>query len=144
MFGLFKSKARQARSSMAKMENKDLLEAVVSLSVLVMAADGELEAAELDKLDKLLKTNDKLAHFGAEITQTLNKFKEQFTEGGIRIIRMNALRELDGIKHNPRDAETVLNTLLTVVESDGEIEEAEMKVLETIARNLGLSLKDFL
>lgn len=144
MFGMFKSKAREARATMAKLENKDLMEAIVAASVLVAAADGDLEASELDKIDKLLKTNKQLNHFGSEITATLNSFKEQFTEGGFRIIRQNAHRELEDIKHNPRDAETVVNIILTVAEADGEIEEAEMKVLEDIASRLGLRIKDYL
>lgn len=144
MFGMFKSKAREARATMAKLENKDLMEAIVAASVLVAAADGDLEASELDKVDKLLKTNKQLNHFGAEITSTLNGFKEQFTEGGFRIIRQNAFRELEDIKHNPRDAETVVNIILTVAEADGEIEDAEMKVLEDIAGRLGVRIKDFL
>lgn len=144
MFGMFKSKAREARAGMAKLENKDLMEAVIAGAVLVAAADGELEVSELDKIDKLLKTNKQMAHFGSEITRVLGEFKEQFTDGGFRVIKMNALRELEDVKHNPKDAETVMVTMLTVAEADGEIEEAEMKILEQVATLLGVRLKDML
>lgn len=141
---LFGSKGREARAMAARMENRDLLEAIIAGSVLVAAADGELEASELDKIDKLLKTNKQLEHFGTEIPKLLNQFKEQFLEGGIRIIRMNAMREIEDLKHTPKDAETVLNTLLTVAEADGTIEPEEEVILDKIATVLGLRLKDYL
>lgn len=38
----------------------------------------------------------------------------------------------------------VLNIMLTIAEADGEIEPAEMAVLEKAAKIMGLSLKDYL
>lgn len=144
MFGLFSKKGREVRAAAARLENKDLLEAIISGSILVAAADGDLEPTELDKIDKLLKTNKQLEHFGTEITRLLGAAKEQFLDGGIRIIRMNAMREMEDLKHSPKDAETVMNALLTVAESDGEIEAAEEAVLDKIATALGLRLSEFL
>lgn len=141
---LFGKKGREARQAMAKIENRDLMQAAVYGVFYVASADGEIEASEVDKIERLLKNSDKLAHFGTELNAVIDKAKADFNEGGARIIRMNAERELGDLQSAPADGETVLNFMLTVAEADGEIEDAEMAVLERAASKMGLRLKDFL
>ncbi|WP_024717827.1 tellurite resistance TerB family protein [Pseudomonas putida] len=146
MFGLKKifGKGREARAALGKLENRDLLQAVVYGCFYVAAADGEIEPAELDKIDRLLRNEPKLQGFGAEQGNLIDKAKADFNEGGARIIRMNAERELADLAHTPTDAETVINFMLTIAEADGEIEPAEVAVLERAAAKLNLRLKDYL
>ncbi|WP_136477025.1 tellurite resistance TerB family protein [Pseudomonas sp. DG56-2] len=146
MFGLKKlfGKGREARAALGKLENRDLLQAIVYGCFYVAAADGEIEPAELDKIDRLLRNEPKLQGFGAELGNLIDKAKADFNEGGPRIIRMNAERELADVAHTPRDAETVINFMLTIAESDGEIEPAEIEVLERAAAKLNVRLKDYL
>ncbi|MEE1918451.1 TerB family tellurite resistance protein [Pseudomonas asiatica] len=146
MFGLKKlfGKGREARAAMAKLENRDLLQGIVYGCFYVAAADGEIEPAELDKIDRLLRNEPKLQGFGAELGNLIDKAKADFNEGGARIIRMNAERELADLAHTPGDAETVINFMLTIAEADGEIEPAEVAVLERAAGKLNLRLKDYL
>lgn len=145
MFGkLFGKKGREARQAMAKLENRDLMQAIVYGCFYVAAADGDLEPAELDKIERLLRNEPKLSGFGTELNQCIDKAKSDFNDGGARIIRMNAERELADVAHTPADAETVLNMMLTVAESDGEIEDSETSVLERAASKLNLRLKDYL
>lgn len=113
MFGLGKKlfgKGRAARAAMAKMENRDLLQAIVYGVFYVASADGDVEPQELDKIDRLLR----------------------------------AERELCDLTHSPADAEMVLNFMLTIAEADGEIEDAEIVVLERAAAKMNLRLKDYL
>lgn len=145
MFGkLFGKKGREARQAMAKLENRDLMQAIVYGSFYVAAADGDIEPAELDKIERLLRNEPKLSGFGTELNQCIDKAKSDFNDGGARIIRMNAERELSDVAHTPVDAETVLNMMLTVAEADGEIEAEETVVLERAAAKLNLRLKDYL
>ncbi|CAB5648337.1 Tellurite resistance protein [Pseudomonas putida] len=146
MFGLKKifGKGREARAALGKLENRDLLQAVVYGCFYVAAADGEIEPAELDKIDRLLRNEPKLQGFGAELGSLIDKAKADFNEGGARIIRMNAERELADLAHTPTDAETVINFMLTIAEADGDIEPAEVAVLERAAAKLNLRLKDYL
>jgi len=146
MFGLKKifGKGREARAALGKLENRDLLQAVVYGCFYVAAADGEIEPTELDKIDRLLRNEPKLQGFGAELGNLIDKAKADFNEGGARIIRMNAERELADLAHTPTDAETVINFMLTIAEADGEIEPAEVAVLERAAAKLNLRLKDYL
>lgn len=144
MFGLFSKKGREARQAVAKIENRDLMQAAVYGCFYVASADGEIEASELSKVESLLRNSPALQSFGTELSQTIDKAKADFSEGGPRIIRMNAERELSDLAHDPKNAETVLNFMLTVAEADGEMEEAEVACLERAASKLNLRLKDYL
>ena len=146
MFGkLFGKKGREARQAMANIENRDLMQACVYGCFYIASADGDIEPAEIDKIDRLLRNARQLQGFGAELGQAIDRAKADFNEGGARIIRMNAERELTDLAHDPANAEVVLNFMITVAEADGEIEEpAETTVLERAAAKMNLRLKDFL
>lgn len=52
---LFGKKSGQARAAVAKLANRDLMEAVVYGSIYVAAADGDLEDSELTALERSAK-----------------------------------------------------------------------------------------
>ncbi|MGL4265054.1 MAG: tellurite resistance TerB family protein [Afipia sp.] len=141
MFG-FKKKLFGAGRTIKKLENRDLMQAIVGGCLLVAAADGEISKNEAAQIDIQIRANKALEHFGSEITSTVNLFTEQL-QAGFRLGRMNIMREIRDIKNNPADAEEVLVNMLTVAEGDGNISPEEMKVLDEIAIELGLRLKDF-
>ena len=140
---LFGKKVAEAKVELKKVENRDLMEAIVGGCLLVSAADGEIEKEETSKLDQLIRSNPRLAHFGNEITSTINRYTEQL-EAGFRVGRMNILREIDDIKNDPKEAEEVFVNMLTIAEADGQIEPEEQKVLEEVGRRLGLRVEDYL
>lgn len=140
---LFGKKSGQARAAVAKLANRDLMEAVVYGAIYVAAADGELEESELSKIETILSNNPALQGFGAELSNTIDRAKTDF-KSGARILRQNAEKELGDLAHSPHEALTVLNVMLTVAEADGEIEDSELKALERSAKLLGLNLKDHL
>lgn len=141
---LFGKKSREARQAMAKLENRDLMQAAVYGVFYVAAADGEIEASEVEKIDRLLRNSPQLQGFGAELGNVIDRAKADFNEGGARIIRMNAERELADLAHDTTNAEVVINFMLTVAEADGEIEPAELVVLERAATKMNLRIKDYL
>lgn len=61
-----------------------------------------------------------------------------------KIGRRAALREIEDVKHDTREAEDVLDVAVAIAEADGEIEPEERKVLEEIAGVLGLRLENHL
>lgn len=142
MFG-FGKKAAAARATMAKLENRDLMQGIVYGAIYVAAADGDLEPAELDKVEMILSNTPQLQGYGAELSNLMDRAKTDF-KAGMRILRQNAEKELADLAHSPTEALTVLNIMLTVAESDGEIEPAEMTALERAAKLMGLNLKDHL
>lgn len=145
MFGLGKilgKKAGAAKVEMKKVENRDLMQAIVGAMILIAYADGECEKSELDKIERLIRANENLAHFGSEITSTMGRFVE-YMEAGPRLGTIKVMREIADIKTNQRDAEEVFVNAITIAEADGEIEPAEMKVLATLGRELGLRVQDY-
>ena len=143
MFGMFKKKTAAVKVELKKVENRDLMEAIVGGCLLVAAADGEIEKEETAKLDQLLRSNPRLSHYGNEITALITRFTEQL-EAGFRVGRMNIQREIEDIKNDPKEAEEVFVNMLTIAESDGEIEPEEQKVLEEVGRRLGLRVEDYI
>lgn len=143
MFGkIFGKKVNNAKAELKKVENRDLMQAIVGACVLIAGADGELETAELDTIEKAIRSNPSLAHFGPEITTTMGQFKDQLA-AGFRLAKVKIMREIADIKNNQQDAEEVFVNAITIAESDGEIEPAELAVLAEIGRNLGLRLQDY-
>ncbi len=146
MFGLFK-KAQGAAAAVAekslKAENKDLMEAAVGAVALLAYADGELEVSELKAINDLLSTTKTLAVFGNEVNKEFDRLCKRF-ESGYRMGRLETLREIEDIKSNKQDAETVLVIAIEIVFADGTVEPAEQKELEVIANKLGLRLSDYM
>ncbi len=141
MFG-FGKKLFTAKRAVKKLENRDLMQAIVGGCLLVAAADGEISKNEAAQIDIQIRANKALEHFGPEITATVNQFTEQL-QAGFRLGRMNIMREIADIKNNPLDAEEVFVNMLTVAEGDGNISAEELKVLVEIGNQLGLRVKDF-
>lgn len=141
MFG-FSKKIFGAKKAVKKLENRDLMQAIVGGCLIAAAANGEISKEESAQIDKQIRANKNLEHFGSEITATVNLYTEQL-EASFRIGRMNILREIKDIANNPNDAEEVFVNMLAVAEGDGEVCETELKVLREVGVLLGLRLKDF-
>ena len=131
-----------AKRAVKKLENRDLMQAIVGGCLLVAAADGEISKNEAAQIDIQIRANKNLEHFGQEITATVNLFTEQL-QAGFRLGRMNIMREIADIKNNPLDAEEVFVNMITVAEGDGNISPEELKVLAEVGVQLGLRPKDF-
>jgi len=141
MFGI-KKKLFGAKVAAKKMENRDLMQAVVGVCLLVTAADGSISKAEAHQTDKQLRANKNLEHFGSEITAQINLYTEQL-EASFRIGRMNILREIKEVAANPLDAEEVFVNAIAAAEAEGGIDDKELQVLVEVGNLLGLRLKDF-
>ncbi|MBO6277684.1 MAG: tellurite resistance TerB family protein [Pseudomonas sp.] len=122
-----------------KVENRDLMEAIVGGGLLVAAADGDIEKEELQKLEKLIAGNENLKHFGAEIGKTIRRFSD-LLEGDFLVGRSKIMREIRDIAGNDDHVEDVVLNVLAIAKADGEVEPEERKVIEEIARELGYRL----
>lgn len=138
MFGKF---ARSLFRGAKKVENRDLMEAIVGGGLLVAAADGDISKEELAKLEKLISGNENLKHFGAEIGKTIRRFAD-LLEGDFLVGRSKIMREIRDIQGNDEHVEDVVLNVLAISKSDGEIDAQERKVIEDIARELGYRLSE--
>ena len=141
---LFGKKGREARAAMQVVQNRDLMQAIVYGAFYVAAADGDIGEEEIKKTEKLIANTPQLKGFGPELSNTMDRAEKDFHDGGHRILRMNAEKELKDLAHSPEEAAIVLNVMLTIAEASGDIGDKEMAVLEKAAKLMGLSLKDHL
>lgn len=139
----FGKKAVVAKENLKRLENRDLMEAMVGGCMLIAFADGECEESELKKIDQILSSSKALEGFGNEINITIDRYAKRL-EAGYRIGRMEILREIDDVKGSQQEKEDVFLAMLTVYEADGEIEEAERKELDAVAKRLGLRVEDYM
>lgn len=143
MFGLFKKKAKAAQVTLHKVENRDLMEAIVAGAVLVAHADGECSTVELEKLDNIIAANDNLAHFGSEIGKTIDKYAAMY-EAGARLAKMKLMKEIRDVDSDEAQKEEAFIIAIEIADADGEIDEAEMGVLREIGKALGLNPDNYI
>jgi len=143
MFGFLKKRAARASSEIKKFDKRDLAQAVVNAAWLVAFADGDCDALERAKIDQVLKTNPVLSNFTSELQEISTRIVN-LLETDFKIGRRAALREIEDVKGDTREAEDVLDVAVAIAQADGEIEKSEMKVLEQIALVLGLRLENHL
>lgn len=139
---LIRNKAKSAKASAAKYENRDLMEAVVGGSLLISAADGHISDEELESLEKLIGANEKLSHFGEEIHKTIEKFSAKLS-AGFRLGKIHIMREIADIDADDEGKEDAFVTMYEVAAADGEIDSDEEAMLTEIGKKMGINLKEF-
>lgn len=145
MFGikkLFKRTTNEAAATLAKLENKDMMEAVVAGSILLIFADGNPEESEFQALKALINANEKLSHFGVEIDNTIDRF-QRLMLAGANLGRIKVMQEIKDCKYDGDDAIEIFAVLLDVAQADGEVSEPEVAVLKAVGRELNVPLSMF-
>lgn len=142
MFGMFKRKANNVKADLKKLENRDLMEAIVGGCLLVAYADGECEPEELASLEALIMSNPSIQHFGTEINSTITRFRSQL-EANFNVGKLYIKREIADVKNTQRDAEEVLVNVIAIAAADGEVEPAEAAIIKELASSFGLRAADY-
>jgi tellurite resistance protein TerB len=141
---MFKERLQGAASRFSG--KTDLLEATCASCALVAAADGDIEDEELVATLEALTNHPTLsaAFSNTQIETTANAMFKRAKGGAMgRIGLMKEIEEARS-KSTSDDLELILAVAIDVSRSDGEMEPAEMKVLEKIAASLRLDLRSFL
>lgn len=126
-----------------KVQNRNVMEAIVAGALLTAAADGTIERSETDKLSKLLQANDLLDAFrGREITKTIARY-ESILDADFGVGKKKMLDEIADISENDDHAQEVLLTMLAIAKTDGEIEPEEQAVIMEVCRTLRLDPKEY-
>lgn len=141
MFG-FKKMFNRGASAAKKMENRDMLEATIAGAVLVAFAEGELEAEEVSALEKIVMNNEKLNHFGSEISATIDRFVE-LMKAGKTLGKVKVMKEIADCKNDEEEKMEIFATLIDIAQADGEVEPEEIEVLKEVGKTLGVSLSMF-
>lgn len=143
MFKFLKKKKAAAEVVLHKVENRDLMEAIVAGSVLVSAADGETCAEELKTLDGIIAANDNLQHFGSEIGKTIDKYLAMY-DAGARLAKIKLMKEIKDIEADEEQKVEAFVIMIEVADADGEIDEQEMEILREIGKALGLNPDNYI
>ena len=113
MLGIFKKKTRRASAEIKKFEKRDLAQAVINAAYLVAYADGECEASEKAKIEQVLRNQPTLSAFTSEINAISATIIGQL-DTNFKIGRRAALREIEDVKHDTREAEAVLDVAVDI------------------------------
>lgn len=143
MFGMFKKKAAAAAVAVHKVENRDLMEAIVAGAILVAYADGDCSGDELSKLSGIIENNDNLKHFGSEIGVTIDRFSSMY-ESGARLAKMKLMKELQDVNADEEQKTEAFIIAIEIADADGDIDEKEMSVLKEIGKSLGLNPDNYI
>ena len=141
MFGLKKLLGGNVAAVAAQFSGrKDFLEAVCAGAALISSADGDMSDKEIAAVVKAVKANKSLADGFDQptIDKCINTMLER--AGGGRVGRMGLWTEIAEIAKEPEMAQVVVLTALDVAESDGDIGAEETKVLQRLAKDLGVNL----
>lgn len=141
--GVFKKKSSAALAEMAKHVNRDAVQAAVYGCFYIASIDGELSEAEIKKTEKLIANEPLCKGFGAELHNLIDAAESSYTDGGPRIIRQRAKKELEDLAHDKVSADIVMNIICTVADEGGMGEE-EKAGLALCAQWMNLSIKDYI
>lgn len=141
MFSGLKDKLTGGAKRMAG--HTDFLEAVCAAAALVAAADGDIDDSEIAATVKAVASNEVLsAAFAASaIGATIDRMLDRANGG--RAGRMGLWNEIEDVATKHDQCEIVLLVAMDIADADGTVDESEQKVLEKVAKTLGLKLADY-
>ena len=146
MFGMFKNlrkKANVVATSNRRLENIDLIQATVGISLLVGWASGSLDDQEASKIQKTLANTPALEGFTAEVNEIYERYNAVFKDVGFLAGKIRIMREIADIKAERQDAEDVYVTGITITLADGEVDDKEREILEEVGNLLGLRYSSY-
>lgn len=136
----FNQKKAAVAQSVNQAISKDVVEAVISGSLLVSFADGTCDDEELSSLEGILAAEETFAPMASEFSALIGKFAGKLAEGRYKMGKLVALRELADLKTRPADAELVFACIECVADNGG-VSDVERAVLKEIAGALGVAYR---
>lgn len=143
MFGWIKSKLHEVEAELQKFNNTEFLDAIMAGSVIIAAADGEIESAEKAKMLKFVQTNQLLKVFNtSDVAAAFNKYADQYEfDSGIGYDEaIKAVRKVNDAEQK----RLLVRVCVAIAKADGEVEAAEVTAVKKICTELGLDAQEFL
>jgi len=113
--------------------------AMISLAAKVAKADGSVSQAEVKSFDKFLK--DQLGMAAAERRVAARIFNEARDSNIPAEDFARQIRQLMG--HQPARLRDLISLLMSIAMADGRFHEAEERLIKSIAREMGLTDRDY-
>lgn len=146
MFGigkLFTKKKAALEVKLHKVENKDLMEAIVAGAVLVAHADGDCSDEELSVLHNIIEANDNLKHFGSEIGKTIDRYCDMY-KAGARLAKVKLMKEINDVSADEEQKIEAFIIAIEIADADGTIDDSELTMLKEIGKTLGLNPENYI
>jgi tellurite resistance protein TerB len=118
-------------------------DASMAMCALVAAADGQVDAAEMQQMESLILGNDVLQNFPPEqLRQRFHKHVDQLTRNFPQG-KAEALQEIAKAAKKPTEARAVIQTGIVIAGADGHFSQAEQAVLREACGALGVNPAEF-
>lgn len=118
-------------------------DASMAMCALVAAADGHVDAAEIQQMESLILGNEVLQNFPPEQLRTrfhkhVDQLTRNFPQG-----KTEALQEIAKAAKKPTEARAVIQTGIVIAGADGHFSQAEQSILREACATLGLQPAEF-
>ncbi|KUN24191.1 tellurium resistance protein [Streptomyces antibioticus] len=140
LVGLFKT---QLGSIKAELKSGAYRDASMAMCALVAAADGQVDASEMQQMESMILTNEVLQNFPPEQLRTrFHKHVEQLTRNFVQG-KSEALQDIAKAAKKPTEARAVVQTGIVIAGADGHFSQAEQMVLREACAALNLNPAEF-
>ena len=130
-------------SSALSSSDKDVMEAMVAAAVLAAAAEGDIDDDEVKVALGILEAHPALEAFGTEPTELFEKYCKM-VETSKRTAKHTLMKEITDMKGDKENGIRVLLMAIEVADSDNDIDADEKKVINAIAKELGLNASEYI
>lgn len=118
-------------------------DASMAMCALVAAADGHVDAAEIQQMESLILGNEVLQNFPPEQLRTrfhkhVDQLTRNFPQG-----KAEALQDIAKAAKKPTEARAVIQTGIVIAGADGHFSQAEQSILREACATLGLQPAEF-
>ncbi|WP_027994769.1 tellurite resistance TerB family protein [Simplicispira psychrophila] len=129
--------AQSMNTELKKYRSKDLMQAIVASATLMAYADGEVTAAEKQKLLGYMRNSEQMSVFETDkVIEAFNQYVGRF-DFDATIATGEVLQKLAAFKNKP-EAQLIARVCLAIANADGQFDAAERKTMDKICQTLGL------
>ena len=126
----------------ARYTHREFLRGVTAGIALVCYADGDFQDEEQDDVVEFVSTNAALAAYSAQEKTTL--LQEYLGKAKNKMSQIELFGFIGALKNDPEAANTLVQLVIVLANSDGVFQDSEKKMVGRIARTLGLNAEDYL
>ncbi|WP_091167655.1 tellurite resistance TerB family protein [Paenibacillus sp. 1_12] len=131
------------QDSVKKYKNKDLLEAIVAGCAVVASADGNISAAEKQKMAGYLNHSEELKVYNmSDVIDRFNHYAANM-DFDVTIGKQEALRVIAPFSSKPEVGRVIVGVCCAIGAADGDFDETEKNAVRDICKALGLSPGEF-
>ncbi|MEU5321197.1 tellurite resistance TerB family protein [Streptomyces sp. NPDC047461] len=140
LVGLLKNQLGSIKTELKSGAYRD---ASMAMCALVAAADGHVDASEMQQMEQMILSNEVLQNFPPEQLRTrFHKHVEQLTRNFPQG-KAEAMQDIAKAAKKPTEARAVIQTGIVIAGADGHFSQAEQMVLQEACAALGLNPAEF-